>query len=127
MRRTLAVLVLIGFLVYTGVYVFVYLFRAFRLEEPADGATVYVWHGDPMMRAVLVAVLFAIGLLLLLFVSLSRSSFRRTGRIAVRPDLWEWLVERGEETNEAPERIAERALSMYRSQQSSPLRGRAEI
>lgn len=121
MRRTFAVLVLVGFLVYTGVYVFVYLFRAFRLEEPASDAVVYLWHGDPMTRAILVAVLFAIGLLLLLFVSLAGSSYRRAGKIEVRSDLWEWLVERGEETNEAPERIAERALAMYRSQQSNRL------
>ena len=68
MRRVLEVLVSVGFLVYTGVYVFVYLFRAFRLAEPSSDAVVYVWHGDPMIRAVLVAVLFAIGLLLLMFV-----------------------------------------------------------
>ena len=115
MKRTLAVLVLVGFLVYTGVYVFVYLFRAFRLGDPAEVVTVYVWHGDPMIRAVLVAVLFAIGLLLLLFVSLNRATFRRVGSIRIRPDLWEWLVRRGEETNEAPERIAERALASYQS------------
>jgi hypothetical protein len=119
MRRTLAAVVLVGFLVYTGAYVFVYLFRAFRLEEPASDTIVYVWHGDPMTRAILVAVLFAIGLILLLFVSLGRSSSRRAGSIQVRSDLWEWLVERGEEANEAPERIAERALAMYRTQQSN--------
>lgn len=119
MRRTLAVLVLVGFLVYTGAYVFVYLFRAFRLEEPSSENVVYVWHGDPMTRALLVAVLFAIGLLLLLFVAVGRSSSRRSGKVEVRSDLWEWLVERGEETNEAPERIAERALAMYRSQQGN--------
>jgi hypothetical protein len=118
MRRTLAVLVLIGFLGYTGVYVFVYLFRAFRLEEPTTGAAVYVWHGDPMTRAVLVAVLFAIGLLLLLLVALSQPSSRRPGSIEMRADLWQWLVAKGEETNEAPERIAERAVAMYRSQHS---------
>lgn len=116
MRRTLTVLVLVGFLVFTGIYVFVYLFRAFRLPDPIDEATVYVWHGDPMTRAVLVAVLFLIGLVLLLFVSISTGATRREGSVKVRADLWEWLNRRAEQTNEDPGRIAERALAQYRDE-----------
>jgi Trk-type K+ transport system membrane component len=120
MRRALALLLLAIFLLYTGVYVFVYLFRAFRLEEPDGQPTVYIWHGDPMIRAVLVAVLFAIGLLLLVVASLNRATLGGRGSLKIRGDLWEWLVQRGEETNEAPEQIAERALAAYRSRSESP-------
>lgn len=116
MRRTLTVLVLIGFLTFTGIYVFVYLFRAFRLPDPVEEATVYIWHGDPMTRAVLVAVLFLIGLVLLLFVSIATSATRRDGSVKVRSDLWEWLNQRAEATNEDPGRIAERALAQYRDE-----------
>ena len=114
MKRTLALLVLLGFLAYTGAYVFVYLFRAFRLPEPTASETVSIWHGDPMTRAVLAAVLFAIGLLILLFVSLSQSQFRREGSVQLRPDLWEWVNQRAEDTNDTPQRITERAVAAYR-------------
>jgi hypothetical protein len=116
MRRNLALVVLVGFLAFTGIYLFVYLFRAFRLPEPAQDLTVQIWHGDPMTRAVLVAVLFTIGLILLLFVSTSESTSQRTGTVQVRPDLWEWLTRRAEETNEDPYRIADRALARYRDE-----------
>ena len=122
MRRTLSVVVLIGFLVATAVYLFVYLFRAFRLPEPVSDATVQVWHGDPMMRALLVAMLFLIGLVLLLFVSISTSVARRSGSVKIRSDLWEWLDQRAEETNEDPNRIAERALARYRDETAGPVR-----
>ena len=115
MKRLAGVVLLLGFLLYTGTYVFVYLFRAFRLEEPANEAVVYVWHGDPMIRAVLVAVLFAIGLLLLLFLFLERSTARREGAVRLRPDLHDWLVTRAEATNETAEAIAERAVAAYRA------------
>jgi hypothetical protein len=122
MRRTLTVLVLIGFLTFTGIYVFVYLFRAFRLPDPVEEATVYIWHGDPMMRAVLVAVLFLIGLVLLLFVSIATSASRRDGSVSVRSDLWEWLNQRADDTNEDPGRIAERALAQYRDEVEGQVR-----
>ena len=35
MKRMVALIALVCFLVYTGVYIFVYLFRAFRLPEAA--------------------------------------------------------------------------------------------
>lgn len=114
MKRMLALIALVSFLVYTGVYIFVYLFRAFRLPEAA-GAPVQIWHGDPFSRAILVAVFFMIGLLVVLFVMLMRPGAHRAGSMAVRPDLWQWLVEQGERTNEPPERIGERAIAIYRA------------
>ena len=53
MKRLLPLLVLIGFLVYTGAYIVVYLFRAFQVGDPIPGEVVQVWHGDAMMRAML--------------------------------------------------------------------------
>ena len=114
MKRVLAMIALVIFLVYTGVYIFVYLFRAFRLPDPVPG-TVQIWHGDPFARAILVSVFFLIGLLILLFIMLMRPGAHRAGVIRVRPDLWEWLAAQGQLTNEAPERIGERALATYRA------------
>ena len=114
MKRTLAMIALVIFLAYTGIYIFVYLFRAFRLPDPAPG-TVQIWHGDPFSRAILVSVFFLIGLLIMLFIMLMRPGAHRAGVIKVRSDLWEWLVAQGELTNEAPERIGERALATYRA------------
>ena len=125
MKRPLPVVALIGllgllsFLVYTGVYIFVYMFRAFRVDEPETGDFVQVWHGDPFTRAILVAVLFLIGLVVLLWVAVSRGNIINRGQqVRFRSDLWDWLVEQGELTNEAPERVAERAVSAYRSRVS---------
>lgn len=114
MKRVLALIALVCFLIYTGAYIFVYLFRAFRLPEPTGGA-VQIWHGDPFARAILVAVFFMIGLLIVLFVMLMRPGAHRAGSMAVRPDLWQWLVEQGDRTNEPPERIGERAIATYRA------------
>ena len=124
MRRTLAVVVLVGFLAASAVYLFIYLFRAFRLPAPANDVTVQVWHGDPMIRALLIAILFLIGLVLLLFVSISTSVARRTGSVQIRTDLWEWLKQQAEETNEDPNRIAERALARYRQDVEGHTRSR---
>ncbi len=115
MKRLAAIAILIGFLVYTGSYVFVYLFRAFRLDEPSEDAVVRIWHGDPMIRAVLVAVLFAIGLVLLLLVLLQRDARGRSGSVRLRSDLREWLEERAEATNETPDAVADRAVASYRA------------
>ncbi len=114
MKRVLALIALVCFLIYTGAYIFVYLFRAFRLPEPTGGA-VQIWHGDPFARAILVAVFFMIGLLIVLFLMLMRPGAHRAGSMAVRPDLWQWLVEQGDRTNEPPERIGERAIAIYRA------------
>lgn len=114
MRRTLAMLALVIFLIYTGTYIFVYLFRAFRLPAP-NGGPVQIWHGDPFARAILVSVFFMIGLLVVLFVMLMRPGAHRAGTVSVRPDLWQWLVEQGKRTNEPPERIGERAIAVYQA------------
>jgi hypothetical protein len=114
MKRVLALVALVCFLIYAGVYIFVYLFRAFRIPD-STGHVVQIWHGDPLARAILVAVFFMIGLLIMLFVMLMRPGAHRAGSMAVRPDLWQWLVEQGERTNEPPERIGERAIAVYRA------------
>jgi hypothetical protein len=114
MKRMLALIALIIFLVYTGAYIFVYLFRAFRLPEPSGGP-VQIWHGDPFARAILVSVFFMIGLLIILFIMLMRPGAHRPGSITIRPDLWEWLTDQGERTNETPESIGERAIAIYRA------------
>ena len=54
MKRVLALIALVCFLIYTGVYIFVYLFRAFRIPD-STGEVVQIWHGDPFARAILVA------------------------------------------------------------------------
>jgi hypothetical protein len=113
-KRLLTLIALLGFLVYTGAFVFVYLFRAFRLPEPVDEQVVLVWHGDPMTRAVLAAVLFAIGLLMLLFLSLSSDRRRGDDQVRIRSDLAEWVNQRAEDTNESPGRVTERAIAAYR-------------
>ncbi|MBT8202641.1 MAG: hypothetical protein KJO87_04980 [Acidimicrobiia bacterium] len=122
MKRQLSVVALVGllglvaFLVYTGVYIFVYLFRAFRTVDPVDGRVVEIWHGDPFSRAILISILFLIGLVVLLWVGITRGNIVSRGQqLRFRSDLWAWLVEQGELTNEAPERVAERAVSAYRA------------
>ena len=122
MKRQLSMVALVGllglltFLAYTGVYIFVYLFRAFRTPDPIPSEVVQVWHGDPFTRAILVAILFLIGLVVLLWVGITRGSIVSRGQqVRFRSDLWAWLVDQGELTNEAPERVAERAVSAYRA------------
>ena len=114
MKRILALIALLGFLIYTGAYVFVYLFRAFRLPEPVDEQVVLIWHGDPMTRAVLATVLFAIGLLVLLFLSVATGRSRGVNNVAIRSDLADWVNQRAEDTNETPGRVTERAIAAYR-------------
>jgi hypothetical protein len=113
-KRLLTLIALLGFLVYTGAYVFVYLFRAFRLPEPVDEQVVLVWHGDPMTRAVLVSVFFAIGLIMLLFLSLTTGRSHGDNNVAIRSDLADWVNQRAEDTNETPGRVTERAIAAYR-------------
>jgi hypothetical protein len=113
-KRLLTLIALLGFLVYTGAYVFVYLFRAFRLPEPVDEQVVLIWHGDPMTRAVLAAVFFAIGLIMLLFLSLTTGRSRGDNNVAIRSDLADWVNQRAEDTNETPGRVTERAIAAYR-------------
>lgn len=113
-KRQVGMLGLIGFMVYTGIYIFVYLWRSFRIDIP-DGVTATgIWHGDPFARAILVALLFLIGLVVVLHFSLLRSQ-GSAGQVQLRPDLHEWLVEQADETNEVPSRLADRAVAAYRS------------
>lgn len=115
MRRKLSLVALVGFLGYTGAYIFVYLWRAFRVRATGPVRPVQIWHGDPFARAILVGVLFLIGLVILVYLALARTHGLRSGQVRFRQDLWDWLVRRAEETNDAPSRIAERAVAAYRS------------
>ncbi|MBI4260525.1 MAG: hypothetical protein HY658_08160 [Actinobacteria bacterium] len=115
MKRKIALAGLVGFLAYTGSYIFVYLWRAFRVDLDRSPDAVVIWHGDPFARSILVAVLFLIGLVVLVYVSLSRQHGARAGTVRLRDDLWEWLEHEADETNDRPERVAERAVAAYRS------------
>lgn len=115
MRRRLSLAVLIGFLAYTGAYIFVYLWRAFRVDAPEDVRAVQIFHGDPFARAILVAVLFLIGLVVLVYVAIARQHGLRAGQVTLRSDLYAWLREEAEDANEDPSRLAERAIAAYRA------------
>ncbi len=114
-KKQAGTLMLLGFMAYTGIYFFIYLWRAFRIDEPEGIEVVGLWHGDPMTRAILVSVLFLIGLVVILNVSDSRRQ-SGVGRLRIRADLHQWLVEQGHEMNEDPSRLAERAVARYRDQ-----------
>ena len=113
-KRLIATLSLVGFVIYTGVYIFIYLWRSFQIDRPADLQFVAVWHGDEFSRAILVAVLFLIGLVVLLHLSLLRRQ-GRVGQIALRSDIQEWLVLQADETNDDPSRLADRIIGSHRS------------
>jgi hypothetical protein len=112
MRRKLAGLLLVGFLVYTGVYIFVYLARAFRVDHPRPLEHVGIYHGDEFARTLLVAVLFLIGEIFLVYLALA---MRHPRRVTLRADLWTWLRGRSDLTGEPLDHIAERAVSQYRA------------
>lgn len=113
-RRQIAVLALVGFMVYTGAYIFIYLWRSFRIDEPDGINAVGIWHGDPFARAILVSVLFLTGLVVVLHVSLLRRQGGK-GQIKLRRDLHVWLVEQADEMNELPSHLADRAIASYRA------------
>jgi hypothetical protein len=118
----LPLLFLIGFLTYTGLFIVVYLFRAFRLQGPVTGEVVRIWHGDDFLRAILVAILFLIGLVVLLgFVEFTRIG-RFGGGIRLRSDLRAWVDARSEQTGEAPADIVDRAVGSYRDRIDQPHR-----
>ncbi len=112
--RQVAILALVGFMAYTGLYIFVYLYRSFRIDGPDGVQAVGIWHGDPFARAILVAVLFLMGLVVVLHVSLVRRQ-GSAGQIRLRGDLQEWLVEQADEMNELPSHLADRAIASYRA------------
>jgi hypothetical protein len=115
MTRRLSLIALVAFLAYTGAYIFVYLWRAFRIDGREVAPTMGIFHGDPFARAILVAILFAIGLLVLVYLAIARQHGPRAGQVRFRRDLWEWLEREAEETNDSPERLAERAVASYRA------------
>ncbi|MGH9026146.1 MAG: hypothetical protein ACRDWD_08525 [Acidimicrobiia bacterium] len=112
MRRTVALVILGVFLLYTGVFFFVYLARAFRLESPENAPVVNVYHGDNFLRALLVLLLFLIGEVFVVYLAVAA---RRDQSVNVRRDLWSWLRSREQLTGEPADRIAERAISAYRT------------
>ncbi|MBI2239152.1 MAG: hypothetical protein HYU54_11605 [Actinobacteria bacterium] len=69
----------------------------------------------PYGLILLVAVLFLIGLVILVYMAIARSHGVRAGQVRLRQDLWDWLVKESEEANESPSRLAERALVAYRA------------
>lgn len=111
----LSLAVLVGFLAYTGAYIFVYLWRAFRVDAPDEVPAVQIFHGDPFARAILVAVLFLIGLVVLVYIAIARQHGLRAGQVTLRSDLYAWLQEEAEGANEEPSRLAERAIAAYRA------------
>lgn len=113
-KRRVAMLSLFGFVGYAGAYIFIYLWRSFRIEEPENLQYVALWHGDNFSRSILVAVLFLIGLVVMLHLSLLKRQ-GHIGQITLRSDIQEWLVQQAEATNEDPSRLADRAIGTYRA------------
>ncbi len=111
-KRTVALLTLIAFLIATGAYIFIYLFRAFGAETADGRPLVGIWHGDNFTRTILVAIFFIIGEIFVVYLALSRQ--RRAGYVALRSDVWGWLTTRSRLTGESEDHIAERAISLYR-------------
>lgn len=112
--RQVAILALVGFMIYTGVYIFIYLWRSFRIDAPDGVEAVGIWHGDPFARAILVSILFLMGLVVVLHVSLMRRQ-GTPGQIKLRQDLHQWLVDQADEMNEIPSHLADRAIASYRA------------
>ncbi len=111
-RRVVAALTLTGFLIATGVYIFVYLIRAFDADSAGGRPLVGLWHGDNFSRTILVAIFFLIGEVFAVYLALNRQ--RRAGVINLRPDVGSWLAARSQLTGESEEHIAERAIALYR-------------
>jgi len=112
MRFKVAMGLLVAAMVYTGVYVIVYLARAFDVDQDMPGQLVGLHHADNFSRTLLVGLFFLMGEVLLVYVALARS--RHTGAVGIRKDLWQWLHTREELTGESADEIAERAISLYR-------------
>jgi hypothetical protein len=85
-KQRVAMLSLFGFAGYAGAYIFIYLWRSFRIEEPENLQYVALWHGDNFSRSILVAVLFLIGLVVMLHLSLLKRQ-GRIGQITLRSDI----------------------------------------
>ena len=111
-RKKIALVLLTGFLAYTGAYVFIYLARAFSVEGLQPAEYVGLHHADNFSRTLLVGILFLIAEVFAVYLALA--TVRKRASVSVRPDLWEWLRAREELTGEPATEIAERAISTYR-------------
>lgn len=114
MARKFGFLSLFVFLVVTGSYIFVYLWRSFRIDGPNE-TTVRIWHGDDFTRSVLVSIFFLIGLTILGFLWTARTIRGEASSIRIRSDLVTWLEAQGEASHEPPSVLAERAIAAYRA------------
>lgn len=112
MRKKAALVLLAGFLAYTGAYIFIYLYRAFTVEGLQPESYVGLHHADNFSRTLLVGILFLIAEVFALYLALA--TVRKRTSVAVRADLWEWLRSREDLTGEPATEIAERAISTYR-------------
>lgn len=112
MRTKIALVLLTGFLAYTGAYIFIYLFRAFTVEGVQPETYVGLHHADNFSRTLLVGVLFLIAEVFAVY--LATNTVRKRTSVTVRPDLWDWLSSREQLTGEPATEIAERAISTYR-------------
>lgn len=112
MRFKVALGLLVAAMAYTGIYIVIYLARAFDVEQEFPSQLVGLHHADNFSRTLLVAIFFLMGEVLLVYVALARS--RRRGAVSVRRDLWQWLRSREDLTGEPADDIAERAISLYR-------------
>ena len=113
MRKKIALVLLAGFLAYTGGYIFIYLARAFSVEGIQPAEYVGLHHADNFSRTLLVGILFLIAEVFAVYLALA--TVRKRGSVSVRADLWEWLSSREELTGEPATEIAERAISTYRA------------
>jgi hypothetical protein len=113
MRRRVALLLLAGFLAFTGAYIFIYLFRAFSVEGARPSEYVGLHHADNFSRTLLVSVLFLIAEVFLIYLALAGTRARNA--MPVRRDLSEWLRSREDLTGEPASEIADRAIASYRT------------
>lgn len=111
-RKKIAVVLLAGFLAYTGAYIFIYLYRAFQVEGTLPSEYVGLHHADNFSRTLLVGILFLIAEVFVIYLALGTA--RKRSSVTLRHDLWEWLTAREELTGEPAAEIAERAISTYR-------------
>lgn len=113
MRKKIALVLLAGFMAFTGVYVFIYLWRAFQVDGIEPELYVGIHHADNFSRTLLVGILFLIAEIFAVYLALA--SARKRNNVAVRHDLWAWLTAREELTGEPAADIAERAIASYRA------------
>lgn len=111
LRRVIGTLTLGGFMVYMGVFLYVYMTRSFRIPRPRPLEYVGIYHGDNFARVILVAILFLMAEVFVVYLAIAT---RRPHRVDVRVDLWRWLKAREELTGEPADVIAERAIAHYR-------------